>query len=150
MCWVLTCTRLSSSIESSFVCLSKSPVNRTPSRFSSGAPLETDARFQSLPLHTFRVRSKGAQSSHRERFSRALHLSLKESLVNELPSSFPSGTPCGESCPFPEPSFTHLSDSSIKARLLQKSHPSLKVPGKGASLPCSPKWGPSWNRHPRP
>jgi hypothetical protein len=36
-------------------------------------------------------------------------------------------------------------DSSVKALLTEKSHPSLKVPGKGVSPPCSPKWGPYGN-----
>ena len=35
--WQMCCTRLSS-VEPTFVCLSKSPVNKTTSRFSSGVP----------------------------------------------------------------------------------------------------------------
>ena len=94
MCCVVTCTRLSSSVEPSFVCLSKSPVNKTPSSFSSGAPPEREMLiFRAFLYISFRVPSKGAESCHRERFSRALHLSLKGSLVNEPPSRFPNGPP---------------------------------------------------------
>ena len=38
-------------LEPSFIHLSKSQVNKPPSRFPSGAPIERDARLQSLPLH---------------------------------------------------------------------------------------------------
>jgi len=34
------------------------------------------------------------------------------------------------------------SHSSVKVLLIEKPHPSLKVPKKGASLPCSPNFGP--------
>jgi len=33
-----------------FYCLSKSPAKELPSRFPKGAPMESDARFKSLPL----------------------------------------------------------------------------------------------------
>ena len=39
-------------LELSFTHLSKSPVYETPSSFPSGAPMERDARLQSLALHT--------------------------------------------------------------------------------------------------
>jgi len=35
----------------SFIHLSTTPVYETPSRFPSEAPMEKDARIQSLPLH---------------------------------------------------------------------------------------------------
>jgi hypothetical protein len=38
-------------LEPSFIHLSTSPVYEPTSRFPSGAPLERDARLQSLPLH---------------------------------------------------------------------------------------------------
>jgi hypothetical protein len=38
-------------LEPSFIRLSKSPVYEPPSRFPSGAPMERDARLQSLLLH---------------------------------------------------------------------------------------------------
>jgi len=41
-------------------------------------------------------------------------------------------------------------DSPIKVLLMENSHPSLEVPGKGASPPCSPKWGLCGKRHPFP
>jgi len=41
-----------------------------------------------------------------------------------------------------------LSDSPVKVLLTEKSRPSLKVPGKGASPPCSPKRDPYGNRCP--
>jgi len=47
--------------------------------------------------------------------------------------------PYGGSCTLTEPSFTRLSDSPIKVLVVEKSHPSLEVPGKGS---CSPKLDP--------
>jgi len=44
----------------------------------------------------------------------------------------------------------HLSHSPVKVLLTEKSCPSLKVLGKGASPPCSPKWDPYVNRCPFP
>jgi hypothetical protein len=38
-------------LEPSFIHLSKSLVNEPPSRFPNGAPMESDAHLQSLPLH---------------------------------------------------------------------------------------------------
>ena len=49
----------------------------------------------------------------------------------------------GESCPFPEPSFGCLLDFPIKVLLTEKSHPSFKVPGKGASPPGIPHRAPT-------
>jgi hypothetical protein len=74
----------------------------------------------------------------------------QESPVNETPSRFPKRDPYGESCLFPEPSFMRLLDSPVKVLLTEKSHPSLKVPGKGASPSCSPKRDPYGNRRPFP
>jgi hypothetical protein len=38
-------------LQPSFIHLSKSPIYEPPSRFPSGAPMERDARLQSLPSH---------------------------------------------------------------------------------------------------
>jgi len=51
----------------------------------------------------------------------------------------PQRSPYGESCAFSELSFMCLSDSPTKVLLIEKSHPSLEVPGKGS---CSPKRDP--------
>jgi len=66
------------------------------------------------------------------------------------PLQVPQWGPFGEICLFPEPSFMCLLDSPVKVLLTEKSHSSLKVPGKGASPPWSPKWDPYGNRHPFP
>jgi hypothetical protein len=44
--------------ETTFILLPKSPVKEPPSRFPGGAPVERDARFQSLLLHISRVSNK--------------------------------------------------------------------------------------------
>jgi hypothetical protein len=82
------------------ICLSKYLVNEPPSRFPSGAPMERNARLQSLPLHNLQgPQSRSppsrfpSQSSLRERcsVSRAL-LQLSEFLVSG-PPMFLNGAP---------------------------------------------------------
>jgi len=62
----------------------------TPSRFPSWAPMERDARLQSLLLHTFMSPTKGA-----------------------LPPCSPHKAPTERDAPFPEPSFINLSKSLV-------------------------------------
>ena len=50
-----------------FICLSKSPAYESPSRFTSGAPMERDAHLQSFFYTTFRVPSKGTPLQHPQR-----------------------------------------------------------------------------------
>ena len=82
-------------------------------------------------------------------FRALLHLPLK-SPGKRSPSRFPNGGLYGESCPFPETSFTFLSNSSTKVLLIKKSYPFLEGPRKGASPQCSPERGPYGNRPPFP
>ena len=82
----------------------------------------------------------------RSSISRAfLHLSLK-SPIKLTPFKIPQWGLYGESCPFREPSFICLSDSSKQVLLVEKSYPSLEGPRKGGSLPYSPKMGPIWKQ----
>jgi len=59
---------------------------------------------------------------------------------------FLNGGPYGDSCPFPQPFFTCLSNSSRKVLLIKTSHPSLEGSREGASL--FPKTGPLWKETP--
>ena len=69
-----------------------------------------------------------------------LHLSFK-SPGKGTPSTLPNWYPYGESCPFPEPSFSFISNSSINVLPIQnKFLPSLEGPRKGAS-PMFPENG---------
>ena len=54
-----------------------------------------------------------------------------------------NGAPMERAALFPEPSFTFLSNSSIKVLLIKnKFLTSLEGPRKGAYPHVSPKWGP--------
>ena len=61
---------------------------------------------------------------------------------------FPNRGPYGESCPFPEPSFTCLSNSTIKVLLIKRYFTLLsKALGKERP-PMFPKTGPLWKQTP--
>jgi hypothetical protein len=47
--------------EPSFICFSKSLVNKSPSIFPKRVPMKKDFRFQSVPFLSFRVPSKAPQ-----------------------------------------------------------------------------------------
>ena len=76
-------------------------------------------------------------------------LSLKKVPVNEPRPSFPSGGTHGESRPFPQPSFTCLSNVSIKFLAIEtKLPPSVEGLKKGASPHVPPKRGFIWKQTP--
>jgi len=79
--------RLQSLFYITFICLSKSRVHESPSRFLNGAPMESNAPHQRFLYITFRVPSKGAP-----------------------PPSSPHRAPIERYAPFPEPSFNYLSE----------------------------------------
>jgi hypothetical protein len=96
-----------------------SPVKESPPCSPHRPPTERDAPFPQLSF-----------------------ISLSRVPSKRKPLQVPQRGPYGEICPFPQPSFMHLLDSPIKVLLTEKSHPYFKVPGKGASPPCSPKGTP--------
>jgi len=109
------------------------------------APIER-ARFLNRLYISFWAPSKGAPppgSPHRAPIERApfpkpSFIRLFRVCRKNNPLQVPQWGPYGEGCPSPEPSFTCLSDSPVKVLLMEKSHPSLEVPRKGASTPCCP------------
>ena len=69
---------------------------------------------------------------------------LSKSSAYKPTSMFSNGCPYVEIRPFPQPSFTCLSNSSIKVRLINKGfHPSFEGPRKGASPHIPQKGVPS-------
>jgi len=66
-------------------------VNEPPSRFPNGAPMEREARLQSLPLHILLDPQQGAP-----------------------PPGFPNRAPVERDAPFTEPSFHYLSQFPVK------------------------------------
>ena len=112
----------------------------------NGAPMDRDACFQSLPLP--QGPSKGV-FPHRSPTERDVPFPDPSFICHSRVSNkrntpqVPQRSPYGDSCAFPEPSFTCLSVSPIKVLLIEKSRPSLEVPGKGS---CSPKRDPYGKR----
>ena len=96
--------------EPTFMCL-RVPSKQAPSRFPNGAPMERDAHFQSLLLHTSRSPQKTRSSDKTKS-----HLSLLP--VKEPPSTFPQWGPYRERCSVSGANglFIHLylSESSVK------------------------------------
>ena len=111
-------------LETSFIHLSKCPVYEPPSRFQSGAPMERDARLQSLFYTSSRVPNKAVPppgsphetTSHRDAPFLEPSSSISQSPGKLAPFQVPQWGPYGERCPSPEP-------------FLHNLHPSFKVPG---------------------
>jgi len=106
----------------SLMCLLESPLKVHPLQVPLMGPLygERFAISRAFFYISFRVPRKGALlpgSPGRASISRDALFSgpsctyLSNALVKEPPSRFPQQGPYGESCPFPEPSFTYLSES---------------------------------------